>query len=76
MGGWERGEEERERTYLHVVENGIAKRDKVAVCGVEDVEIAPAVEPEKGGPGRGVRVCGVWGDEGIGETHDGGLVRS
>lgn len=62
------------RTHLHVVENGIAERDKVAMGGIEDVEIAPAVEPEKGGAGRGVGVCGVGGDEGIGETHDGGLV--
>jgi len=36
-GEWKRGEKRKERTYVHVMENGIAKRDKVAMGRIEDV---------------------------------------
>ena len=32
-----RGETRENRTYVHVMENGIAKRDKVAMGRIEDV---------------------------------------
>jgi len=53
------------------MEDGIAKRDKVAVGRVEDIEIAPAIRPLKGGASGVVVLWKVGGDEGIRETHDG-----
>ena len=65
-----RREEEEQNKYLHVMEDGIAKRDKVAVGRVEDIEIAPAIRPLKGGASGVVVLWKVGGDEGIRETHD------